>query len=209
MPDAVRDSDRIDSVERLEEIYGEALGRSLTKEIGYISDHYRAFIEASPFMILSTAGPEGLDSSPRGDPAGFCRVVDRNTVLIPDRRGNNRIDSLRNIVRDPRCSLLFLVPTVGETLRINGRAEIRVDPDLLASFEMQGKLPRSVIQVTAERVYFQCTKALVRSKLWDADGWPKERPTPTAGQILKGLESDFDGAAYDAGYREHMKKTIY
>lgn len=209
MPDAPMDSGRIDSIAGLEAIYGDAMPRSLTKELDYISEHYQAFVEASPFMILSSVGPEGLDSSPRGDPAGFCRVVDSHTVLIPDRRGNNRIDSLRNLVRDPRCSLLFLVPTVGETLRINGHAEIRVDPDLLASFEMEGKLPRSVIKVTAERVYFQCTKALVRSKLWDAKGWPEKRPTPTAGQILKGIEASFDAATYDAGYPEHMKKTIY
>ena len=133
MPDAPHEAGAIDTVEALEEIYGEPVGRSLTKEIDHISDDYRAFIEASPFVTLSTVGPEGLDCSPRGDPAGFCRVVDRKTILMPDRRGNNRIDSLRNIVRDPRCSLLFLVPTVGETLRINGRAEIRTDPDLLAS----------------------------------------------------------------------------
>ena len=209
MPDAQEPRNVLDSVEALEEIYGEALGRSLTKEIDYISDHYRAFIEQSPFMTLSTVGPEGTDCSPRGDPPGFCRVVDEKTVFIPDRRGNNRIDSLKNIVRDPRVSLLFLVPSVGETLRINGRAEIRIDPDLLASFEMQGKLPRSVIKVTADRVYFQCTKALVRSSLWKPEEWAQERPVPTAGQILKGLEADFDAAGYDAGYPEHMKKTIY
>lgn len=211
MPDAQMDANRIDSIKGLEAIYGEAMPRSLTKELDFISDHYLAFIDQSPFMILSSVGPEGegLDSSPRGDPAGFCRVVDRKTVLIPDRRGNNRIDTLRNLVRDPRCSLLFLVPTVGETLRINGTAEIRVDPDLLASFEMEGKLPRSVIQVTADRVYFQCTKALVRSKLWDPKGWPEKRPVPTAGQILKGIEKGFDGETYDANYPEHMKNTIY
>ncbi len=209
MPDAAASSGRIDSVDALRAIYGEPLGRAVTKEIDYISDHYRAFIEASPFVTLSTVGPEGLDCSPRGDPAGFCRVVDSHTVLMPDRRGNNRIDSLSNIVRDPRCSLLFLIPGVGETLRINGHAEIRVDPDLLASFEMEGKLPRSVIKVTAERVYFQCTKALVRSKLWQPDSWSGERQVPTAGQILKGLEADFDAATYDANYPEHMKNTIY
>lgn len=209
MPDAPMDSGRIDSIEGLEAIYGDAMPRALTKELDHISEHYQAFVEASPFMILSSVGPEGLDSSPRGDPAGFCRVVDRHTVLIPDRRGNNRIDTLRNIVRDPRCSLLFLVPTVGETLRINGQAEISVEPELLASFEMEGKLPRSVIKVTAERVYFQCTKALVRSKLWDATGWPEKRPTPTAGQILKGIEASFDAKTYDAAYPEHMKSTIY
>jgi PPOX class probable FMN-dependent enzyme len=209
MPDVTSPEHRITSIEALEVIYGEALGRSITKEIDYISDDYRAFVEESPFMVLSTVGPEGTDASPRGDPAGFCRVTDPKTVLIPDRRGNNRVDSLRNIVRDPRCSLLFLVPTVGETLRINGRAELRTDPDLLASFEMEGKLPRSVIQVTADRVYFQCTKAFARSRLWDPEGWANSRPVPTTGQILKGLEAGFDGKTYDAGYPEHMKKTIY
>ncbi|MEQ9121411.1 MAG: pyridoxamine 5'-phosphate oxidase family protein [Alphaproteobacteria bacterium] len=209
MPDAVAEPNRIASLEALEAIYGTPMPRAVTKEIDYISDHYRAFIEASPFVTLSTVGPEGTDCSPRGDPAGFCRVVDRKTVLMPDRRGNNRIDSLRNIVRDPRVSLLFLVPTVGETLRINGRAELRTDPDLLAAFEMEGKLPRSVIKITAERVYFQCTKALVRSKLWDPEAWPTSRPTPTAGQILKGIEASFDAETYDAGYPEHMKNTIY
>jgi len=209
MPDAVAEPNRIASLEALEAIYGTPMPRAVTKEIDYISDHYRAFIEASPFVTLSTVGPEGTDCSPRGDPAGFCRVVDRKTVLMPDRRGNNRIDSLRNIVRDPRVSLLFLVPTVGETLRINGRAELRTDPELLASFEMEGKLPRSIIKVTAERVYFQCTKALVRSKLWNHESWPASRPTPTAGQILKGIEASFDAETYDAGYPEHMKNTIY
>jgi len=199
----------ISTIEDLEAIYGEPLGRAVTKELDHISDHYRAFIEASPFMTLSTVGPEGTDCSPRGDPAGFCRVADPKTVLIPDRRGNNRIDSLRNIVRDPRVSLLFLVPGVGETLRINGRAEIVVEPDLLASFEMQGKLPRSVIRVTGERVYFQCTKALVRSSLWKPESWDEGRPVPTAGQILKGIEASFDAESYDAGYPEHMKNTIY
>jgi hypothetical protein len=204
-----KDALSINNLTDLEKIYGEPSPKSLVKEITYISDHYRSFIEASPFMILSTVGPEGLDSSPRGDPAGFCRVVDQKTVLIPDRRGNNRIDSLKNIVRDSRCSLLFLIPTVGETLRINGTAKILIQPELLNEFSIEGKLPRSVIAVTVDRVYFQCTKALVRSKLWKFEEWPKERPTPTAGQILKGLECDFDADAYDASYPEHMRKTIY
>jgi PPOX class probable FMN-dependent enzyme len=203
------DSVRINSLEELEVIYGDPSPKSLIKEIDYISDDYRAFIHASPFMILSSVGPEGLDSSPRGDPAGFCRVVDQKTVLIPDRRGNNRIDSLKNIVRDPRCSLLFLIPTVGEALRINGRADILVTPELLKNFAMGDKLPRSVIRVTVDRVYFQCTKALVRSKLWKFEDWPKERPTPTAGQIFKGLESEFDAERYDADYPKHMSETIY
>ena len=126
----IHPSHRITSIEQLESVYGEPVPRSLAKEISYISDHYRAFIEKAPFVTVATAGPEGLDCSPRGDPAGFVRVVDEKTLMIPDRRGNNRMDSMRNLVRDPRISLLFLIPGINETLRINGRAAIVVDPDL-------------------------------------------------------------------------------
>jgi len=200
----------ISTIDELEAIYGEPLPQSLVKEIDYISDHYRAFIEKSPFLVLASVAEEGLDCSPRGDPAGFVRVVDKKTVMIPDRRGNNRIDTLRNIVRDPRVSLLFLVPGVGETLRINGRAEISVDPELCASFDMNGKTPRSVIIVTADRVYFQCQKALARSRLWDSDAQIERKELPTAGKILQDLSrDDFDGEAYDRNYPERLKKTIY
>ena len=159
---------RITTLEQLDALYGEPVGAAVTKEIDYISDHYKAFVDKAPFVVLATVGPEGLDCTPRGDPPGFVRVRDRKTVLIPDRRGNNRIDSLRNIVRDPRIALLFMIPGIGNTLRINGRAEISVDPELCASFGMEGKLPRSVLVVTAESVYFQCPKALVRSR-WPAN----------------------------------------
>jgi PPOX class probable FMN-dependent enzyme len=211
MSDASCSQDHIlTTIEELEALYGEPLGRSLIKEIDHISDHYRAFVEASPFLIIASIGPEGLDCSPRGDPAGFVRVADEKTVLIPDRRGNNRIDTLRNIVRDPRVSLLFLIPGVGETLRINGTARITTDPDLCQSFEMQGKVPKSIIEVRADRVYFQCQKALVRSRLWAGETQVLRDQLPTAGQIMAALsEEPFDHAAYDAGYPEHMKKTIY
>ena len=200
----------VSTIAELEAIYGEPLAQSLVKEIDYISGHYRAFIEKSPFMVLASVAEEGLDCSPRGDPAGFVRVVDEKTVMIPDRRGNNRIDTLRNLVRDPRISLLFLVPGVGETLRINGRADISVDPDLCASFDMNGKTPRSVIVVTAERVYFQCQKALARSRLWDSEARIERKELPSAGDILQGLsKNDFDGGAYDKNYPERLKKTIY
>ena len=200
----------VSTIEALEAIYGEPLPQSLVKEIDYISDHYRSFIEKSPFMVLASVAEEGLDCSPRGDPAGFVRVVDEKTLMIPDRRGNNRIDTLRNIVRDPRVSLLFLIPGVGETLRINGRAEISVDPELCASFDMNGKTPRSVIIVTADRVYFQCQKALARSRLWDPDAQVERKELPTAGKILQSLSRDeFDGEAYDRNYPERLKKTIY
>ena len=200
----------ITTIEDLESLYGAANPRSLIKEIDYISDHYRAFIEKSPFVVLASIGPEGLDCSPRGDPAGFVRVADKKTVLLPDRRGNNRLDTLKNIIRDPRVSLLFLVPGVGETLRINGRAELSTDPELCASFEMQGKAPRSVVVVTADSVYFQCQKALARSHLWSTDAHVPRDQLPTAGEIMSALsEEAFDFKEYDRNYPEHMKKTIY
>ena len=200
----------ISTVEELEAIYGEPVKQALVKEIAHISDHYRTFIERSPFMVLSSVADEGLDCSPRGDPPGFVRVIDEKTVIIPDRRGNNRIDTLRNIVRDPRVSLLFLVPGVGETLRINGSARISVDPDLCVSFDMNGKTPRSVIIVTTDRVYFQCQKALARSRLWDPDMHIERKELPTAGDILQALNTDeFDGNTYDKNYPERLKNTIY
>ena len=160
---------------------------AIAKEIDYISDHYKAFIDKAPFVVVATVGPEGLDCTPRGDPPGFVRVRDKKTVLIPDRRGNNRVDSLRNLVRDPRISLLFMIPGIGNTLRINGRAEIVTEPELCASFAMQGKAPKSVLVVTAERVYFQCPKALVRSRLWAKEAQIARSELPSTGEILEAL----------------------
>jgi uncharacterized protein len=202
---------KIASIEQLEAIYGQPSGGAVAKEIDYISDHYRAFIEAAPFAALTTVADEGTDCTPRGDPKGqFCRVVDRKTVMMPDRNGNNRVDSLRNIVRDGRCSLMFLIPGVGEALRINGRAELSIEPDLLASFEMQGKLPRSILVVHVERVYFQCQKALARSKLWDPAAQVPRSALPSTGEMIKALIKDeFDAETYDRNYPAHMAKTIY
>src|SRR3981189_802835 len=145
----------VTSIEALELIYGAPSGPAGGKEIQHINAHYRAFIEAAPFCAMATSGPEGLDCTPRGDPPGFVRVVDSRTVMLPDRRGNNRLESLRHIARDPRIALLFLIPGVGRTLRINGRAAISIDRELCASFAMEGKVPRSVIVVSAESVYTQ------------------------------------------------------
>ena len=201
---------RITTQEQLDALYGEPVPAAIAKEIDHISDHYKALIDKSPFVIIATVGPEGLDCSPRGDPPGFVRVVDRKTVLIPDRRGNNRIDGLRNLVRDPRISLLFLIPGVGTTLRINGRAEISVDPELCAGSAMQGKAPRTVLVVTAERVYFQCPKALVRSRLWSAEAHVKPSELPSAGEILQALSrGNIDGTAYDQAYPQRLKDTMY
>jgi hypothetical protein len=167
-------------------------------------------IEASPFVVMATSGPDGLDVSPRGDPAGFVVVDGERTLLIPDRRGNNRADSLNNLIADPRIALLFLIPGVGETLRVNGRAEICVDPAVLARFPAQGKLPRSVIVVHVERVYFQCPKALVRSDLWNPAKHVERRSLPSTGTILAGItRGRLGGVEYDSAYPERLKATIY
>ena len=194
----------------LDALYGEPVPAALVKEIDHVNDHYRAFVEKAPFVVVATAGPEGLDCSPRGDPAGFVRIADPKTVLLPDRRGNNRIDALRNLICDPRISLLFLIPGIGQTLRINGHAAISADPQLCASFTMQGKEPRTVLVVTVERVYFQCPKALIRSRLWDPASQIDRATLPTSGEILEALSKGaIDGAAYEAAYPERIKQTIY
>ena len=194
----------------LEALYGTPSAGAIAKEIDYIHPHYRAMIEASPFMVLATSGPDGLDASPRGDPAGFVHVLDERTVAIPDRRGNNRADSLRNIIRDPRVALLFLIPGVGETLRINGQARISVAPDLLARFEVRGTLPRSVILVEADRVYFQCPKALVRSELWNPEKHLSRKTLPSTGTILADItDGKVGGEQYDREYPERLRTTIY
>ncbi|HET6609660.1 MAG TPA: pyridoxamine 5'-phosphate oxidase family protein [Rhodopila sp.] len=195
----------------LSALYGESSPASLAKEVDFIHPHYRALIEASPFMVLATAGLEGLDCSPRGDPVGkFIQVLDEKTVLIPDRRGNNRLDSLRNIVRDPRVALLFLIPGVSETLRLNGRAVISTAPELLGRFPVGETLPKSVIVVTAEAVYFQCPKALVRSDLWNPAKHISRKSLPSTGAILAAMtRGAMDGDAYDKAYPDRLKATIY
>ena len=204
------ESHRITTAKQLDSLYGAPVGGSLIKEIGYISESYRKFIEAAPFVVVATSGPEGLDCSPRGDPPGFVRVRDESTVLIPDRRGNNRIDSLRNLIVDPRISLLFLIPGVGETLRINGRAEIVTDPELCDSFTMQGKAPISVLAVTAERVYFQCPKALVRSRLWRPEAQVPRAELPSSGEIMAEIiGGEYDAGAHDRAYPKRLNETLY
>jgi PPOX class probable FMN-dependent enzyme len=201
---------RVTSVEQLEAIYGHASGAAVWKEIDHVNNSYRAFIEAAPFFVLASVGPEGVDVSPRGDEPGFVRVVDEKTLMIPDRRGNNRIDTLRNIVRDPRVSLLFLVPGVGETFRVIGTASITTDPALCESFVFAGKTPRAVIVVTVESVYFQCSKAIVRSRLWDPATLVDRKSLPSNGTVLAEITKGREGGAdYDRVYPERLKATIY
>lgn len=200
----------ISTLEELEAIYGLPKDSSTAKEINWISPEYRALIEASPFAVLATSGPEGLDCSPRGDVSGFVRVQNDHTLLLPDRRGNNRVDSLRNIVRDGRVGVLFLIPGSGTTLRVNGRAELTTEPDLLASFAVKGQAPRSVIIITVDAIYFQCARAIVRSGLWKAESQVDPKILPTPGQILAGLtEGRFGGQAYDDEWPERAAKTLW
>ena len=201
---------RVTTLEALEALYDKPYGPAIVKEIDRINPHYRRFIEAAPFFALATSGPDGLDCSPRGDAPGFVRVADEKTLLIPDRRGNNRIDSLRNIVSDPRVALLFLIPGVGETIRVIGHASISTDPALTETFIVNGKAPRSVIVVAVERVFFQCTKAIVRSKLWDPALHVDRKSLPSAGTILGEISGGkIGGPEHDRAQPQRIKETLY
>ena len=200
----------ITRVEALERLYGQPFGPSIAKETDRITAHYRAFIEAAPFFALASAGANGLDCSPRGDAPGFVRVADESTLLIPDRRGNNRADTLRNILHDPRVALLFLIPGCGETIRVNGRAKISTDPALTQSFLVDRKAPRTVIVVAVDRIYYQCAKAIVRSKLWDASRHIDRASLPSAGTILADLtQGRVGGPEHDRAAPERLKATLY
>ncbi|WP_420962222.1 pyridoxamine 5'-phosphate oxidase family protein [Brucella sp. IR073] len=199
----------IRTIEELEAIYGKPGEASLIKEVDHLIPEYAAFIQASPFVSLATSGPEGLDCSPRGDLPGFVRVKDERTLLMPDRHGNNRADSLKNILRDDRVGLLFIVPGSGNTLRLNGRAVISIDPELCASFTMQGKAARSVMIITVEAVYFQCARAIHRSELWNPEKHVDPKSLPTPGQMLARTRDGFDGEAYDAAWWERAKATMW
>lgn len=201
---------RIASIEQLEALYGQPLETSLVKEVNRLTPEYRQLIEASPFVALASAGPEGLDCSPRGDLPGFVRIADERTLLLPDRAGNNRIDTLRNILRDPRVGLLFLIPGSGTTLRINGRAHLSIAPDLLASFEVEGRQPRSVTVIEIDSVYFQCARAIVRSELWNPQKHVDPKTLPTPGRILATLSQDrIGGETYDRDWPERAKKSLW
>ncbi len=203
----------LDSIAELERVYGAfgAVGEASTAKVAdHITPQYRLFIEVAPFAALATSGPEGLDCSPRGDRPGFVRVADPHTLLLPDRRGNNRIDSLRNVVRDPRVGLMFLIPGIGNALRINGRAVIDDDAALCASFAVEGKAPRTVMVIRVGEVYFQCARALIRSGLWRADAQVDPKTLPTPGRILAEMsEGRVGGESYDAAWVERAKQTMW
>lgn len=198
------------TLDELSALYDQPVESSLAKEVDHLTELHRAYVEASPFVLLATSGPDGLDCSPRGDAPGFVRVADERTLLLPDRRGNNRLDTLRNIVLDGRVGLLFLVPGVGVTLRVNGTATLTADPALRASFAVRGTEPRTVVVVRTTAVYTQCPKALVRSHLWDPQRFRDAADLPSVGQILELVTAGRSGgAAYDAAYPERLARTLY
>lgn len=197
-------------VEQLAGIYGTPAQASIVKEIDYLDDIYRPFVEKAPFVSLATVSEDGIDCSPRGDQPGFVRVQDQKTLIMPDRRGNNRIDSLANIVRDPRTSFMFLIPGSNTVLRVNGQARVSIAPELLASFEVEGKVPRSAIVLTIDKVYFQCARAVMRAGLWDIDTHIDPKSLPTAGEMLSKLsEGTVGGKTYDEGWAKRAKETMW
>lgn len=198
----------IDTVEKLEALYGEPGQASLVKVADRLTPAYRGWIEASPFCALATVGPEGSDCTPRGDAGQVAYVESDKVVAIPDRRGNNRIDTLRNIVRDPRVSLMFLVPGSGTVIRINGKGRIVADADRLERYSMQGKRPRSVLLVEIGEIYFQCARAVIRAGLWSGEDRSAGLASP--GVILDEMSrGDIDGQMYDAEWPERAAKSMW
>lgn len=195
------------TIDELEALYGDAVPLAIKKVAGYVTPLYRQWIEACRFVVIATVGPEGTDASPRGDAGPVVRIADPKTILLPDWLGNNRVDTLRNIVRDGRASMMFMVPGSENVVRINGTASLSVAPDLLASFERNGKQPRSVIVFEVREIYFQCAKALKRSQLWAEPGAIDD--LPTAGQFINEAEAGFDAEAYDAGYDSYAAGRMW
>jgi len=202
--------DEIETIEDLENLYGPAVPNAIKKETSFLTPDYRKWLEKSPFFAIASIGPDGLDCSPRGDPAGaLITVLNDKQLLIPDRRGNNRLDTLKNIVFDPRISLLFMIPGINETLRIKGRAAISTNPGLIRLFDIDGKTPKSVISVDIDAVYFQCARALKRAGLWESENLTSNQDVPTAGQMAQSAIPGFDGQAYDEELQARQKKTLY
>jgi PPOX class probable FMN-dependent enzyme len=200
----------ISSIEELNTIYGAGLSQaSVDKVTKRLTPLYRQMIAISPFAALATVGPEGLDCSPRGDLGGVVRVVDDETLHLPDWRGNNRVDSLSNIVRDPRLALMFLIPGSNTTMRINGRGVVSNDETLLRGFEMGGRHPRTVVVISIDEVYFQCARAVMRAELWSVEHFTDPAGLPTPGQMLKAAVGDFDQETYDREWPGRAAKTMW
>lgn len=193
----------------LRELYGAPGDKAVRKQLARIDKHARHFIGLSPFLVLGTSGADGADCSPRGDAPGFVAVIDDHTLLIPDRLGNNRIDSLTNVAINPSVGLIFFVPGINETLRVNGKASITVDEALLAPLAVQDRMPRSGLLVKVEQMYFHCAKALIRSKLWDPETRVERNSFPTLGRVLADQIADCDAEESDAFIAESYKTRLY
>jgi hypothetical protein len=200
----------IGSLTALESHYGAPGDLALRKELTALDPHCRHFIELSPFIVIATASASGAaDASPRGDAPGFVQIVDDRQLLIPDRPGNNRVDSLRNLVENPNIGLLFFIPGMNETLRLNGTAVLTTDPEILAKMAVNGKPPRSALLVTIDQVFLQCAKALVRSKLWNPESRIERETFPTLGQIIADQVKGVDSAVADERIEISMKTRLY
>jgi PPOX class probable FMN-dependent enzyme len=196
----------------LRELYGPAAERSLRKQINRLDDHCRAFIAASPLLFIGTqgAGSALAECSPRGDQPGFVKVADDHTLLIPDRRGNNRLDTLQNILANPRVGLLFVVPGLTETFRVNGEAVISRDPALTSQFIVQEKAPRTVIVLAVKEAYLQCSRALVRADAWNPEKFLAKGTLPSFGTMLEAHTGGFvNGRALDAENQSRISSTLY
>ena len=198
----------ITTIEQLEEIYGQPDPNSIAKVAHHVTPEYAAWIEASQFAVISTVGAEGTDGSPRGDDGPVVRIHDPQTLLMPDWRGNNRADSLRNIIEDGRVSLMFMVPGKTNVIRVNGTATLTQDPDLMALFRVKNREPRLVIRITVGEIYSQCARALIRSKLWSRD--EADLDLPTVGDILKAqTQGSVDAETYDTNWAKRAKTTMW
>ena len=203
-------SDTIRTIEQIESLFGSVGEASIAKETTVLHPIYQQWIQASPFAVLATVGPQGLDVSPRGDPAPLVRILNETTILLPERRGNNRVDGLKNILQDSRVALLFFIPGIKETIRVNGKASITVNQAILQSFAVDGAIPKCALEITVASVFFQCGRAFIRSGLWDLEKHQSAQSVPSAGVILSALtQSKIDGAAYDAELPQRQKTTLY
>lgn len=206
----LRPDQYVTTLEELETLYGAVTQPAIIKEVDHIHPIYRPFIEASPLAVLATAGPGGLNATARGDPAGFIHIEDEHTLILPDRQGNNRVDSLRNILADPRVALLFFIPGVGETLRVNGTGKIIACPDYLDRFAVSGKPPKTVLRIDVKSVLFQCMRAVLRSEMWKQESQVDRKTLPSVGTILRTLsQAAIDDKAYDQEAPQRLANTLY
>lgn len=198
----------LQTLDALHALYGTPGESSTRKVAGRITPGYRQWIERAKFCALTTVGPEGTDCSPRGDDGPVVQIMDDQTLALPDWRGNNRIDSLRNVVRDPRVTLMLMVPGSANVVRINGQGAVSADPTLLGQFDRKGAQPRSVILIRIEEIYFQCARALIRSGLWAGQDQSVGLPTP--GTLLAEMtDGAIDGTAYDADWPDRAKASMW